>query len=152
MWFICWFEGKSRPSLRSLSLRQTCYLPLTAVVSSAVSKAEETGGWHTFQDDSLCKEKPQLSPETSLSAFPHFRLIPRENDLAGWNLSAWPAEETFGRHFEYFSLSLSLSFQDGTASRESGKIIHVQILQQPPGSGSTLNQMFLISLLTSRSI
>lgn len=148
MWFICWFEGKTRPSLRSLSLRQTCYLPQTDVVSSAVSKAEETGGWHTFQDDSLCKEKPQLSPETSLSAFPHFRLIPRENDLAGWNLSAWPVEETFGRHFEYFSSSLlEFSGRDGFQ-----RVIHVQILQQPPGSGSTLNQMFLISLLTSRSI
>ncbi len=65
-----------------------------------------------FRTTRSVKKKTQLSPEWLLSTFPDFRLIPRENNLAPWNICAcsserWQrhVEETFGRHLKYLAQS-----------------------------------------------
>lgn len=132
------------------SQRQTCYLLQTAIMSSALSRGnwtcEHRAARRHAPSGPLQGKKTQLSPRWLLSMFPDFRLIPRENNLAGWNICVssserWPrhVEETFGSRSEYLARSeqlslLEFSWQRRTASRYSAEIIHKIHFQIPPAA------------------
>lgn len=141
--FICEFEDEIISETNMLSAADSHHV-ISAQQRKLNLRAQSSSAARTFR--TAARKKTQLSPRWLLSMFPDFRLIPRENNLAGWNICVssserWPrhVEETFGSRSEYLARSeqlslLEFSWQRRTASRYSAEIIHKIHFQIPPAA------------------
>lgn len=107
--------------------------------------AQSSSAARTFR--TAARKKTQLSPQWLLSMFPDFRLIPRENNLAGWNICVssserWPrhVEETFGSRSEYLARSAAAKFVGVFLTKEDSFQIFCWNHPQVPLSDSPSSQ------------
>lgn len=142
--FICEFEDEIISETNMLSAADSHH-----VISAQQRKlnlwAQSSSAARTFR--TAARKKTQLSPRWLLSMFPDFRLIPRENNLAGWNICVssserWPrhVEETFGSRSEYLARSAAAKFVGVFLTKEDSFQIFSWNHPQDPLSDSSSSQ------------